>query len=371
MLAPALPLTIAIDARAAAEVPAGRGRVVRELLAALRDRDEDHRYELLCREPGPVEGGLDERFSWVPIARPDPLWHVLAARHANRHADVLLSTNSYLTAWFTRVPTAVVVYDLVAFVPGGTVQKRSGRIERATIRPALRRAATLLCISQATERDLVERFPAAGGKTEVFSMGVDPRFSAARAPAALAAARERHGLPERFVLGVGTLEPRKNLVRLIDAWSSLDEGARGGAAMALVGPRGWEVDEIEARAGAAGVRTLGFVEDDDLAALYAACTAFAFPSVYEGFGLPVLEAMRRGVPVACSNRSSLPEVAGDAALMFDPDSPREAADAIERILGDPAEAELMRAAGRAQAERFSWQAAARATVASYERALRS
>jgi alpha-1,3-rhamnosyl/mannosyltransferase len=348
------PLRIAIDARAAAEVPAGRGRVVRELLAALHRRDDDHTYELLCRTPGPVAGGLDERFTWVALPEPDPLWHLHAASRAGRTADVLLSTNSYLTAWFAPVPTAVIVYDLVPFVPGAFAQKRASRIERATIRPALRRAAALPCISEATERDLLGLFPAARGKSVAIPLAADDRFAADHDPAALAAARRRHDLPERFVLGVGTLEPRKNLVRLVDAYSALPPAVRDGVPLVLVGPKGWEAEEIEARAGAAGVRTTGFVSDEDLALLYSACAAFAYPSLYEGFGLPVLEAMAAGAPTLTSTTSSLPEVAGDAALMVDPLDQGAIAAALEQLLTDDALAARLRAAGPRRAARFSW-----------------
>ena len=347
-------LTVAVDARAAAEVPAGRGRVVRELLAALRARDDDHRYELLCRTPGPVPGGLDERFTWIRLPEPDPLWHLHAARRATRTADVLLSTNSYLTAWFASVPTVTIVYDLVPFVEGAQAQRRAGRIERATIRPGLRCSAALPCISEATERDLVERFPAARGKTSAIPLAADGRFRTGHPAAEIAAARERHALPGRFVLGVGTLEPRKNLVRLIDAWGAVPEAVRDGAPLVLVGPKGWEVEEIERRAGAAGVRTLGFVPDEDLALLYAACTAFAYPSLYEGFGLPVLEALASGAPTVTARVSSLPEVAGDAALLVDPRDTEAIAAALGRLLTDDGLRERLRAAGPRRAAGFSW-----------------
>lgn len=349
------PLRISIDARAAAEVPAGRGRFVRELLAALSRRSDDVRYELLCREPGPVEGGLDERFAWVALPEPDPLWHLHAARRATRTSDVVLSTNSYLTAWFTGVPTVIVVHDMVPFVLPEAAQKRAGAIERATIRHALRRAAALACVSGATERDLVELFPQARGRTAVIPHAAHPRFFEERSLSALAAARERHGLPERFVLAVGTLEPRKNLVRLIDAYAALPEGVRAGTPLVLVGPRGWEVEEIERRAAGAGVRTTGYVTDDDLAALYAACTAFACPSLYEGFGLPVLEALAAGAPTLTSDLSSLPEVAGDAAVLVPPTDVDAIGRGLEQLLTDDALRARLRAAGPERARSYSWE----------------
>src|SRR5260221_469487 len=134
-------ITVGIDARAAAEVPAGRGRYVRELLSALAalPAAADTRFVLYARRPW---GELDPaRFAWCPIGLPDPAWHLAAAARASREVDVLLSTNSYLTAWFCRVPTAIVVYDLVPFVVPDQAQSRAARIERATIWPALRRAA--------------------------------------------------------------------------------------------------------------------------------------------------------------------------------------------------------------------------------------
>jgi len=170
-------LTVGIDARAAAEVPAGRGRYVRELLTALEQLPEAAgvTFVLYARQPW---GALDPgRFHWQLIERPDPLWHLSAARRANRSCDVFLSTNSYLTEWFTRVPTAIVVYDLVPWTEPETANARSSRIERATIRPALRRAAALPCISQATRDDLAARFPASRAKASVIPLAADPSFS--------------------------------------------------------------------------------------------------------------------------------------------------------------------------------------------------
>jgi glycosyltransferase involved in cell wall biosynthesis len=348
---------VGVDARAAAEVPAGRGRYVRELLRALARRPDDGtRYVLYCRTPAELD--LDARFRWRPLPAPDPLWHLLAAARASRACDVFLSTNSYLTAWFTTIPTALVMFDLIAFLPEALPQGRAARIERATLRPALRRAALALCISEATRRDLVERFPDVEARALVTPLAASPPA----VPADLDEVRARHGLARPFVLGVGTLEPRKNLVALIDAWAGLGTDAE----LVLVGPPGWEMEEIVRRARAAHVRLLGFVSDADLAALYAMCELFCYPSLYEGFGLPVLEAMAGGAPVVCANTSSLPEVAGDAAVLVDPRDPQALRAALAALLGDPGERARLREAGRRRAAEFSWERTAAATLGALE-----
>lgn len=348
---------IGIDARAAAEVPAGRGRYVRELLLALERLPEaaDQRFVLYAREPW---GELDPaRFAWQLIGLPDPAWHLAAAARASRQTRAFLSTNSYLTAWFTLVPTAVVVYDLVPFIEGAQAQSRAAKIERATIGPALRRARALPCISAATQHDLEARFPAAIGKTQAIPLAADVAFGEP------VAAPGHPELTRPYVLAVGTLEPRKNLSRLLDAWLALPQPLRAAHELALVGPRGWDDAEIVAKAQAAGARLLGKVSDEELRALYAGAAVFAYPSLYEGFGLPVLEAMAAGAPVITSNVSSLPEVAGDAALLIDPRSTQALAGALEQVLSDPALAARLRAAAGPRAAQFSWERTARETLA--------
>lgn len=338
--------TFGIDARAAAEVPAGRGRVVREALTALARLDGDERYVLYCREPATL--ALDERFEWRQIGLPDPLWHLEAARRASSRCAAFLSTNSYLTAWFTRVPCAVIVYDLVAFTDGARAQRRAARIERATIDIGVRRARALACISEATRRDLVARVPSAAARSIVVPLAASELFHAAPGTPPPATRRP-------YVLAAGTLEPRKNIERLLDAWAALDPALRDSHELVLVGPTGWQADAILARAGAGHhVRVTGFVSDAELAELYRGCAAFCYPSLYEGFGLPVLEAMRAGAPVITSNASSLPEVAGDAALLVDPLSVAAIAAALGALLGDPALRARLAEAGRARAACFSW-----------------
>ena len=352
-------LTIGIDARAASEVQAGRGRYVRELLLALEAHAtsvDDVQFVLYARRQW---GDLDPtRFTWRLHRLPDPLWHAAAAVDASRRTDVFLSTNSYLTAWMCRIPTAVVVFDLVAFLFPEEARSRAALIEKATIGLAIRRAAALACISEATRADLIERFPASRPKTRVIPLAADPGFrTSERNPS------NGEVTSGRFVLSVGTLEPRKNLERLISAWQTLSPATRAGRSLVLVGPRGWKEAGILSAARGEDILVTGHINDEELRNLYRNCDCFVYPSLYEGFGLPVLEAMTAGAPVVTSNVSSLPEVAGDAALLVDPLNTSAIAAAIAKILDDPNLAADLRELGATRAKEFSWERTASETLA--------
>ena len=201
--------------------------------------------------------------------------------------------------------------------------------------------------------------------------GCEARFNPARDAASIDAAAARYGLPKRYVLAVGTLEPRKNLTTLLRAFARLREGSAVDPAVGLViaGARGWLDDPIFEAVQSLGLERAvnfpGFVDDDDLPALYQGAELFVFPSLHEGFGLPLLEAMACGVPVVASNASALPEVAGGAALLVDPHDAEALAQAIARVLGDEALRARLRDAGVARAAQFSWQTAARRTLDAY------
>jgi glycosyltransferase involved in cell wall biosynthesis len=290
---------------------------------------------------------------------------------ARQGVDLVHSLASTAPAWgdFKRVTT---IHDLIYKAhPEAHVGLRTLGM-RVLVPLAARRSHRIVTDSESTRRD-VERFLGTDpANVDVVPLGTGTTMTAEPEPAA--ELRARHDLGDRPVaLTVSAQRPVKNHGVLIDALALIPAERR--PLLVIAGPS--YDDEYGAglrdRALAAGVdgnvRWLGWTADAELEGLYALADCFVFPSLYEGFGLPVLEAMRRGVPVACSDRSSLPEVAGDAALYFDPESPAAVAAAIEEILGSPAEAELMRAAGRAQAERFTWNATARGTLAVYERAL--
>lgn len=364
-------LTIGIDARAAAEIAAGRGRVVRELLRALTARKQDeHRYVLYARETWSdrtleQEGGLDERFEWKLIRARNPFWHFLAARAASRECDVFLSANSYLTTWFAGVPSVPVVYDLVTFEPALQPNRRSALIERITLPPAVRRSAAFLAISKATANALTERFPRAAGRTAVALLGATPALSRDLDP------REAATLPPSgFVLSVGTLEPRKNLPRLVAAFRELDEQLQSAHPLVVVGAIGWQTGETLQALHSLGSRCvmLGHVSDAALAELYRRSAVFCYPSLGEGFGLPVLEAMSAGAAVLTSNTSSLPEVGGDAVAYADPYDVPGISRQLATLLTSPERRDQLGQRARERAAQFSWERFAEITLQTLERA---
>ncbi|HEY3830259.1 MAG TPA: glycosyltransferase family 1 protein [Solirubrobacteraceae bacterium] len=345
-------MTIGIDARAAAEVPAGRGRVVRELLRTLSEREDDGlRYRLYARTPW-TEHALDERFEWCSIAAREPSWHLRAARRANRECGVFLSSNSYLTARFLRIPCVPIVYDLVVFDRSMRPNRRSQIIERLTLGPAVRRSAALVAISQATADALAVQCPDAASRTVVAPLGVAPTLTDGLD------STEAQTLPDPgFVLAAGTLEPRKNLPRLVEAYRGLPAALRERHPLVVVGALGWETGET-LRAldslGSSAIR-LGYVSDSALAELYRRCAVFCYPSLGEGFGLPVLEAMAAGAAVLTSNLSSLPEVGGDAVAYADPHDAQSISSTLERVLADERTRIDLGKRARERAAEFSWE----------------
>jgi len=358
-------LSIGIDARAGAEVPAGRGRVVRELLRALAARDDDgHRYVLYAREEWP-DAELDRRFRWQMIGTRDPWWHLRTARQANRECDVFLSSNSYLTVWFLRIPGVPIVYDMTTFDSSMRPNRRSTIIERATLGLAVRRSSAFIAISQATADALTERFPRASGRTAVAPLGVAPALAAQLDPI------EAAKLPSPgFVLAVGTLEPRKNLPRLVEAYVRLPDELKDRHPLVVVGALGWETGQTLNALGSLGERctVLGHVSDAALAELYRRCAIFCYPSLGEGFGLPVLEAMAARAAVLTSNVSSLPEVGGDAVAYADPRSVEDIEAKIRALLTDEPRRAALAERAWARAQTFSWADFAERVLSTLEQA---
>jgi alpha-1,3-rhamnosyl/mannosyltransferase len=341
---------------------------VRELLRALGDRADEHRYVLYARRRW-GENELDERFRWRLIAAGDPWWHLLSARSANRECDVFLSSNSYLTVWFLRVPAVPVVYDMTTFEPSMRPSLRASAIERATLGHAVRRASGLLAISNATASALAERFPRAAPLITVAPLGA----TALERTRGEDAADALEGLPAAgFVLAVGTLEPRKNLPRLVAAYARLPETLQSAHPLVVVGGLGWQTGETLSALRSLGERSLslGYVSDMQLAELYRRCALFCYPSLGEGFGLPVLEAMATGATVITSNISSLPEVGGDAVEYVDPLDVASIGSSMQALLESPARRLHLGTLARERARLFSWGKTAELALGAIERAAR-
>jgi len=230
-----------------------------------------------------------------------------------------------------------------------------------------RRARAVISVSAAVKREIEEWLRVPAERITVIPHGVDPVFRPLVADDARASAvRRRYSLPSTFALAVGSIEPRKNLPRLIEALETLRRRP-GSADISLVhaGPEGWRPEAATSSI----TRFLGYVPTEDLAALYSLARVFVYPSLWEGFGMPVLEAMACGCPVVTSNLSSMPEVAGEAAVFVDPYSTEDVARGVAVAWEDASLRDRLVALGRERAAQFTWARAARETVAVYEAAL--
>jgi glycosyltransferase involved in cell wall biosynthesis len=261
------------------------------------------------------------------------------------------------------VPAVVTVHDLTAILMPESHRCKVRWSIVPFLRASLERADRLVAISRATADDLAFHFPQVARKVRVVYCGVDPEFRPGT-PAGIEATREELGMPRGYLLYAGTLEPRKNLGAILDAWETLrttPADTPGVPPLVLAGPYGWGsrdlVRRIESLA-PLGVRVLGHVDRDRLVRIFQAATVFLYPSFYEGFGFPPAEALACGIPTIVSNVSSLPEVVGDAGLQVEPTDPGDLMMAIRHLLESPARREELRGRALEQAARFRWERAA-------------
>ncbi len=279
----------------------------------------------------------------------------------------LFHATEHLLLPLRGIPTILTVHDLIFH----HLPEHHKLLNRWYLNLAMplfcRRADHIIAVSEATRRDLLKLYRLPPEKITVIYEAADAHFRA-QPLEVVAEVRARYQLPERYLLYVGTIEPRKNLTRLLYVWEHL-YAAHEAPPLVIVGKPGWLASDFFAALENCTfhdyVLLTGYVDDEDLPAIYAGATAFVFPSLYEGFGFPPLEAMACGTPVACSNTSSLPEVVGDAALTFSPNNVNAMTEALRRILNDEALQAELRARGLQQATRFSWAQTAQETLELY------
>jgi glycosyltransferase involved in cell wall biosynthesis len=376
---------VVLDARYIARRQSGVGAYAQRLIGGLASIDQRNRYTCLLAADGPGlpvaqanVAAWTTRVSFEDHLRGD-LWLLayLPLRLRKLATDVYHGTAVFLPHVKLGFRTVVTIHDLVSFLFPQTVPKKYSLYMRLMTRLAARSADRIIAVSQATKADLERTLHVPATKIAVIHEAVGPEFARPVTPGAIDAVVRRYGLRHPYCLFVGNLEPRKNLPGLIEAFAEVRRRLAGSARppqLVLAGPRAWLHTPIfravETHGLGDDVVFTDYVPHADLPALYAGATCFAFPSLYEGFGLPVLEAMAAGAPVVAARAGSIPEVAGDAALLVDARVPGELATAIETVLTDAALRERLVTRGRARAATFGWEAVARQTLAVYDAAHR-
>ncbi|MBN2585542.1 glycosyltransferase family 4 protein [Patescibacteria group bacterium] len=335
---------------------AGKGEYVYQLVTHLIKHAE-HRFILFSDAELPTEWQLPnvQKRVWRVGSW---LWQGLMVVYLNlwRPVDVYLSTTSVILPALTwRLPMVTVLFDFVSFLFADQHKSKAVLFEKIWMRPAINRSKALLSISQSTKNDAVKLFGVNPDKITVSYLG--PAIAEESSPVALPATST--------ILFVGTLEPRKNVVVLTEAFNQLRlQGVA--CSLVLVGGWGWQSEEIKAAIAnspfTSDIKVLGYVSEPQKTFLYQHATVLAFPSHYEGFGMPPLEAMSLGLPVITTTASSLPEVVGDAAILVSPDSVNELTQALRRVLTDEPLRQRLAQAGLAQSQKFNWQNTADVTL---------
>jgi glycosyltransferase involved in cell wall biosynthesis len=354
----------------------GISRVIYHLLAELGRESRGHRFDVFVPTP-PTNGhwgSVTFHASGHKTVRPAIriAWEqTILPRELNKLRPELLHGTAYALPVGWRGPGVVTIYDL-SFLRFPRAFNTANRIYlAATTRAAARRARRVLTISEHARRDIVRLLSVPEERVEVTYPAAEESYRP-RPAQEVEAFRVARGLPEAFVFALGTLEPRKNLVGLLHAYARLNPQPKR-PPLYIAGGSGWRFgpifDTVRQLNLVDDVHFLGFVPEDELPLWYNAARLFAFPSLYEGFGLPVLEAMACGTPVITSTAASLPEVGGKAAVLVPPNDTDRIAHEMERVLDDSQLRTEMRAAGRIQASRFNWRSMTDKTVAAYARAL--
>ena len=335
---------------------AGKGEYVYQLVTRLIKQSE-HQFILFSDNEIPSEWRLPNVRSQV-WHTPSWLWQGLMILRLNFYpgTDVYLSTTSVIVPALTwRTPVVTVLFDFVSFLFPDRHKLKAVWLEKIWMRPALHRSRSLLAISNSTKNDAVQLFGVNPDKITVSYLG--PAIASQAAPVTLPS--------PPLILFVGTLEPRKNIVMLVEAFNQLRH-QNIICSLVLAGGWGWQSEEIKLAIDhspyTSDIKVLGYVSEEQKTFLYQQATLLAFPSRYEGFGMPPLEAMSLGLPVVTTNVSSLPEVVGDAAVLVNPDSATELSQAIGQVLADDGLRQRLITAGLAQSKKFNWQATSDATL---------
>jgi glycosyltransferase involved in cell wall biosynthesis len=370
---------IGIDAHAIGAQQGGNETYIRNLIKSLAEIDGENRYTLYianARAAGQWREEFTTRyrnFGVRLLPPPTPLVRVpvfLAYELFRRPVDVLHV--QFTAPPFCRVPVVATIHDLAFERMPETFTRRGSFQLKLTVRSTAKKAARVVTVSEYSRQDLLNIYKLPPEKVVVTYNGIESQFTPFQtAPDEAERIRGRYGITRDFLLTVGSLQPRKNLVRLIRTYAKLREGNKDfRRQLVIVGRKLWlthEIfDEVKKQRWAEDVILTGYVADEDLPALYRAAGAFVYPSLFEGFGLPPLEAMACGTPVVTSDVSSLPEITEGAALLIDPNDESALANALIEIVGNARLRAELREKGIAQARKFTWREAAEKTLRLYQ-----
>lgn len=369
-------MRIIFDGRVIQDHFPGIGRYAYNLLHALPAQLSADDDVLAWRDPH----AINTRFDWQPLLD-------LGIRVADTSIPLFGLTNVlrppavptpaagsaivhypyYMRPWRVNLPTVTTIHDVISLaVPQLLPSARTRIAIRLMHWLVIRASRAIITVSQSAANDIAQYYPSARGKLHVVYEAADAGFTPQSAER-IASVRQQYTLPEHFAFFLASNKPHKNLVRLVEAWHILP--VHCAHTLIIAGHQDARYNEAQMRASELGmharVRFVGDIPNADLPAFYSACDLFVYPSLYEGFGLPPLEAMACGAPVACSNASSLPEVVADAGLLFDPLRAEDIAAAVQRVLSDAGLQRAMSALSLARASRFTWENTAHATMQIY------
>jgi glycosyltransferase involved in cell wall biosynthesis len=350
----------------------GSGQYVRALVTALKQRDAANEYIVMM--PSTV-GGQRSMFGHLRDNFAKVWFEQIAFVNACRRAHVTLAHVPYFgSPFFPPSRTVVTIHDLIPLILPAYRGSVLVRAYTALAASSARRADAIIADSECSKRDIVNRLKINAARVGVVYLAADARYRPLGDAAQVETVRRKYALPEKYLLYLGGYDQRKNLRVIIEAFARLPEFYRAGYQLALAGVTLGKDSEFfpdprrlarAANLPADAICYVGGIDETDKPALYAGAAVFLFPSLYEGFGLPPLEALACGTPVICANASSLPEVVGDAAITLPPDDVPAWADALRAVLSDEARRATLRERGIAQAEKFSWRRTAEETLAVY------
>jgi glycosyltransferase involved in cell wall biosynthesis len=368
-------LRIAIDAHSVGTKLGGNESYAVNLIEALAQIDDDNEYTLFV-----TTAEARERFHqrWPNFKVRSTLPHTpliripltLSAELRKHPVDVLHV--QFTAPPFCPCPLVVSIHDLSFEHLPHTFHRRSRMQLRLTVRHSARRAAKILTLSQHTRRDIIDTYGIEPSRITAIPLAAPGHFYPVKDNRELQRVRHNYGIDGQYILSVGSIQPRKNLARLVGAYASLRDKHTETKfpKLVLVGKHAWLYDEtlraLEQARVADSVILTGYVPESDLPALYSGAICFVYPSYFEGFGLPPLEAMKCGAPVIVGNQTSLPEVVGDAGLTVDPFDVRSIAEAIEKLINDSILRQELSVKGRRRAETFDWRTTAQQTLEIYQ-----